>query len=285
VGTALTASNTVTLNVNVTAIGTWSVSTAPAVNGIVFTGSGTFTATGAQTITLTGSGTPSAAGSFNFPVTVGGSTCNFSVTVTAVPDYFPRTTYSNWSYDEIDHVNNATDTFLVRVIQQTHSALGNTYNIFMYTYDASMGFDTLGYFRRSGPDYFEWIDMGTYVGLDDPLWMEYTFLKDNLTTGGTWNSAQFSGPYTPPGGTTGTVTLRWEFSITGQNITASVNGTSYSNVIRVKQELRQLVGANWILVAYLDSYYARDKGLIKQDLYNNANTLLYEDNVKRLVIY
>jgi hypothetical protein len=285
VGTALTASNTVTLNVNVTAIGTWSVSTAPAVNGIVFTGSGTFTATGAQTITLTGSGTPSAAGSFNFPVTVGGSTCNFSVTVTAVPDYFPRTTYSNWSYDEINHVNNATDTFLVRVIQQTHSALGNTYNIFMYTYDASMGFDTLGYFRRSGPDYFEWIDMGTYVGLDDPLWMEYTFLKDNLTTGGTWNSAQFSGPYTPPGGTTGTVTLRWEFSITGQNITASVNGTSYSNVIRVKQELRQLVGANWILVAYLDSYYARDKGLIKQDLYDNANTLLYEDNVKRLVIY
>ena len=47
---------------------------------------------------------------------------------------------------------------------------------------------------RSGADYFEWIDMGSYVGLDNPLWMEYTFLKDNLTTGGTWQSAPFTGP-------------------------------------------------------------------------------------------
>ena len=80
-GTVLTASNTVTLNVNVTTIGPWSISTSPAVNGIIFTGSGTFTATGANTITLTGSGTPVAAATSSFPVTVGTATCNFSITV------------------------------------------------------------------------------------------------------------------------------------------------------------------------------------------------------------
>jgi hypothetical protein len=285
VGTALTASNTVTLNVNVTTIGTWSVSTAPAVNGIVFTGTGTFTATGAQTITLTGSGTPSAAGSFNFPVTVGGSTCNFSVTVTAVPDYFPRTTYSNWSYEFDD---DSDDSLLLKVIPQTHTALGNTYNIFMYT-DPVEPLDTFGYYRRSGPDYFEWIDMGTYVGLDDPLWMEYTFLKDNLTVGSTWSSAQFSGPYTPTGGTTTTVTLRWDFSILQQNatvaVTSSTGTVNYPNTIEVRQELRQLVGANWILVAYFKNFYARDKGLVKQDLYDDTNALISGMEVRRLVIY
>jgi hypothetical protein len=80
-GTALTASNTVTLNVNVTTIGTWSISTTPAVNGIIFTGSGTFATTGAQTITLAGSGTPVSAATSSFPVTVGTATCNFSITV------------------------------------------------------------------------------------------------------------------------------------------------------------------------------------------------------------
>src|SRR4029079_11327211 len=80
-GTVLTASNTVVLNVNVTTIGSWSVSTSPAVNGIIFTGSGTFATTGAQTITLTASGTPVSATTSSFPVTVGSSTCNFSITV------------------------------------------------------------------------------------------------------------------------------------------------------------------------------------------------------------
>src|SRR6187402_951821 len=86
-GTALTASNTITLNVSVTTAGTWSVTTSPAVNGITFSGTGTFATTGAQTITVTG----------------GAATCTFQCTTTAVAilDYFPRTANSNWSYDEI----------------------------------------------------------------------------------------------------------------------------------------------------------------------------------------
>ena len=285
-GTPLTAANTITLNVNVTNIGSWSVTTAPAVNGITFTGTGTFTATGGgQTIVLTGSGTPTAAGTFTFTVTGGTGTCTFQCTVTAVviPDYFPRTTYSNWSYQFDGDPN---DSLLIKVISNTHSAIGNTYNIFLYTDDASLGFDTSGYYRRSGADYFEWIDMGSYVGLDNPLWMEWTFLKDNLTVGGTWSSAQFTGPYTDQTtGTTINVTLRWDFSITQQNASVSVNGTPYANTIEVKQELRQLVGTNWVLVAYFKCFYARDKGLIKQDFYDDANTLLYATDVRRLVIY
>lgn len=284
VGTALSSTaNTITLNVNVTTIGTWSVTTAPAVNGITFSGTGTFTNTGAQTITLAASGTPAAAGPFTFTVTGATGTCTFQVTVTstAVPDYFPRTANSNWSYQFDGDPN---DSLLIYVITPTKTINGNTYNLFFY--NDGTGVDSFGYYRRSGPDYFEWIDMGSYVGLDDSYWMEWTFLKDNLTAGGTWNSAQFGGPFTDPGsGMTVNVTLRWEFTIVQQNVNFTVGTTNYTNVIKVKQELKQLVGTNWVLAAYFESYFARDKGLIKQDLFDDAGVIVYAQDVRRLVVY
>lgn len=283
VGTALTSANTITLNVTVTTTGTWSITTGSAVNGVTFAGSGTFTTTGAQTIVLTGSGTPVAGGPFNFPITVGTSTCNFPCTFTTIPDYFPRTAYSNWSYNQNDGVN--TDTLLYKVIPETKTVGANTYNIFMYTYDASTGFDTLGYYRRSGGDYFEWGDI-SYGILDSPVRDEDIFLKDNQTVGATWMSPQFSGAYTDQtSGNTFNITLRWEFTIVQQNATVTVGTTSYPNTIQVKQELKQLVSGNWTLAFYFQNYYARDKGLIKQDLFDATGTSLYAQDVKRLVIY
>jgi hypothetical protein len=292
-GTPLTAANTITLNVNVTVIGSWNVTTSPAVNGITFSGTGTFTTTGANTIVLTGSGTPTAAGTNTFTVTGGTSTCTFQTTTTAVaiPDYFPRTTFSNWSYQfDLD----PTDSLLTKVIQPTLAANGKTYNIFMSTKGITPGFDSTAngqyasYYRKSGNDYFEWIDMGAYVGLDNTYWMEYTFLKDNLAVGptGTWISSQFSGQVTPPAPAPPfTATLRWEFTIVQKDVPFTVGSTNYTNVIQVKQELKQQTGTTWTLAAWLDCYYARDKGLIKQDLYDNTNTKVYAQDVRRLVIY
>lgn len=79
-GIALTSANKVVLDVNVTTPGVWNVSTST-VNGMVFSGSGTFTSTGAQTITLQGSGTPVSSGSSTIPVTAGTSSCGFGLTV------------------------------------------------------------------------------------------------------------------------------------------------------------------------------------------------------------
>ena len=281
-GTAMTAGNTVTLNVTVTTIGTWSISTSPALNGVIFSGAGSFTSTGAQTITLTASGTPTASGTFNYPVAIGASSCNFACTFVGIPDYFPRTAFSNWSYE---YNNVATDSLLVRVIPQTTVIAGNTYNIFIVTDNASLGYDTSGYYRRSGASYFEWGDI-SYGILDSPFRKENTFLKDNLTAGGTWSSSQFSGQYTPPtGGSPTTVTLRWDYSILQQNAAVTVKGTSYPNTIEVKQELKLINGPTETLQFYFRNYYARDKGLIKQDVYNSSNVLQYQMDVRRLVVY
>ena len=103
--TALTASNRATIKVNATKPGTWSLTTS--VNGFQFSGAGTIAAPGEQTITLTASGTPTTAGPTLFPVSAGGTNCNFLVNVTASTgpppvsngDLFPLTPNSYWTYD------------------------------------------------------------------------------------------------------------------------------------------------------------------------------------------
>lgn len=79
-GTALTASNTALINVNVLSPGIYTITTTT-INGISFSASGTFNLTGPQQVTLIGTGTPTVAGPFNYPVSGGGNTCGISVTV------------------------------------------------------------------------------------------------------------------------------------------------------------------------------------------------------------
>jgi hypothetical protein len=79
-GIPLTAGNSVTLQVNVTQLGTYTLGAA-STNGMVFTSTGTFTATGIQNVTLSGSGLPITPGISNATATNGTSSCTFSITV------------------------------------------------------------------------------------------------------------------------------------------------------------------------------------------------------------
>jgi hypothetical protein len=79
-GTALTASNKVDVEVNVTTAGAYTI-TSTTLNGMTFSKTGVFTTTGTYNVTLTGSGTPVSVGTNNF--TVGIAACPFDVTVTA----------------------------------------------------------------------------------------------------------------------------------------------------------------------------------------------------------
>ena len=62
----------------------------------------------------------------------------------------------------------------------------------------------------------------------------------------------------------------------------------YWNTIQVKQELQVQNGAIWVPAYFYQNYFARDKGLIKQQVYDMSTgtaALIYTDDVKRLVIY
>ena len=82
--TALTASNTATINVDVMSPGSYSIS-APAANGVVFSKAGYFASTGLQTVVLQASGTPLSIAVVNHIVSGGGTSCTFSVDYMAVP--------------------------------------------------------------------------------------------------------------------------------------------------------------------------------------------------------
>lgn len=79
VGKVVGADNTIDIKATVTTPGDYSVTT-NTVNGLLFSGAGTFSATGQQIITLKAVGTPAKSGTFVF--TPGTNGCKFSLAVT-----------------------------------------------------------------------------------------------------------------------------------------------------------------------------------------------------------
>jgi len=80
VGTPLGISNAITLQVNVTQAGNYTLSTAT-VNGMKFSAGGTFSATGTATISLSAIGTPTTSGITSFTLTAGSSSCTVNINV------------------------------------------------------------------------------------------------------------------------------------------------------------------------------------------------------------
>ncbi|MBS1918776.1 MAG: hypothetical protein JST17_00830 [Bacteroidetes bacterium] len=278
--TAMVASDTVVLQVNVTTAGAYNIST-NTVNGYSFSGSGAFSATGNQTVTLTGLGTPITSGSNTFTVSFGSSNCTFNVTVKDI-DYFPRTTNSNWSYESN---NNSADSLLMYVIPNTFNVLGNTFNIFMGNDGSTV--DTFGYYRRNATNYYVYEDI-SYFGFDNPVWVEYNFLKDTVANS-TWTTDPFSAiiQSTP-------ITVRLRFTINSprdisKTITSSTGTIIYPNTIVIKEEIEQLNGSTWVSLTpaagYLQNYYARNVGWILEEVYNGSGSLSGSLTLRRSVVY
>lgn len=286
--TALGAGNTVALTVSVTTAGTYPAISTTATNGMTFsTPAGTFAATGNQTLTLTGSGTPNAAGTIYIPVNAGSSPCNFLLLVrppAANSDYFPRTTNSNWSY-EFDDV--ATDSVITKVIAQTHAALGNTYNIFMG--NGGTGFDTSGFYRKSGNDYYHYADLADYLGLDNTQRVEFIFLKDNQAAGFSWTTANYTN--TISAGTP--ITIRIKFTIVNANATTSITSStgtiSYPNTIIVEEHYEADLGTGFIsldsIIGYFRDYYSKNIGWIKDEYIDETGANAGTMEVRRWIVY
>lgn len=113
-GVPLTSANTVSIQVNVDSVGTYSINTGLN-NGISFTGQGVFSSTGLQTITLQGSGTPTATGTTTIPINEGGTSCSFAVTVTTAAE---PAADSAWQFSEgTNFYHGFIDTGLTHVIE------------------------------------------------------------------------------------------------------------------------------------------------------------------------
>lgn len=274
-GTALTSANKVTLEVTVTTPGTYTVTT-NSVNGMQFSGTGTLTGTGAQTIVLTGSGTPTNEGNFNFTVTAGATTCSFPVTVTNTPpattnNHFPLTANSWWSYNDPE---NPGDT-VKRVNNDVTTLAGNQYRVFEEQYEDGSSLDY--FFRKSSDDYFERTEVHNYsllVTFDGTVEGDILFLKENLTTGATWNSSEYTGSMS---GTN--IKLRYSFACTDANATVTVGGKSFTGVYKITMKPQISTagspftdeGSVW------EFWYANNIGLIKVNVGDGTTSVFTTD--------
>jgi hypothetical protein len=293
VGIVAAAGNTVTLNVNVSTVGSYTI-TAVANNGITFNKTGVFTATGAQTVILNATGTPVTAGTFNFTASGGGTnSCIFSVNCVAAPpppagDYFPLTANSWWSYDVIFGGATQPDSLLYL------STNLKTYNSNSYReFEASQGgvpTDTLHY-RKSGNDYFEWTINDSYSGVfqfDVPAYADINFLKENAATGTTWSSAVFSGTVTA-GGAPVPANLKYDFKIENANTSIIVKGITYTNVIHVSCTSKVSVtgaGGPFTTLDINNLYFAKAIGLVKvKDVDASSGTSIAELDLRYYKVF
>jgi hypothetical protein len=259
-GVALTSANKITIQVNVTNVGTWNVIT-PSVAGFSFSGAGTFTTTGVQSITLTASGTPNASGSQVFPVTVGSSSCSFTIPVAAgttpplSTDYFPLTQNSYWTYDD----GLGSDT-LKTTVTGTATIGGKSYQRFISTYESGPPNDT-SFYRKDNTTgfYYTIVDTSAFAGLvtfTQPT-LDVLFLKNSLATGATWNSdfsAKFQGQ---------AVTVRFKFTCTNANATVTANGKTFSNVYQISSVIQIGLGTFNDISTPQTIFYAKGIGLVK----------------------
>lgn len=254
-------SNYVTINVNVTATGAYSITTNP-LNGYFFSAVGAFTNIGPQTVKLIASGIPNAAGIDQFTVQDSVLSCKFPVTVVGPisvtnADYFPLTKGSFWNFSHSEYPLDS----LKRVINDTANKLGNQYTT-AYELVPPTGIVEL-YFRKAGLSYFEYTRVDKYTEsftYGPQLYGDILFLKEGISTGDVWYSQEYSG--TASFGQT--LLLRYQFTCTNANAGANINGKAFANVYKIsmRPQIRSLFADYGFTGEVYDYYYAKGVGLI-----------------------
>ncbi|HXB43609.1 MAG TPA: hypothetical protein VNV85_06110 [Puia sp.] len=267
-GIPLDTSEKILVALNVISPGSYFIST-DTVNGYSFSGSGILSATGIQTVMLTANGTPINAGIDVFKALAGASTCSFSNTVyTPVvtitnPDHFPLTVNSYWNYDDLF---NTGDT-IGRVIIDTISESGNRYEIMKE--NLSAGSSKQYYYRKQGNDYYEYAAVDKYtnsVQYAPTIYGDINFLKENLKTGDSWYSTEFSDTATFGQ----VILLQYYFICKNASAAVVVNGKAFTNVYIILMQ-PQIAALNYTPGPTGEKYtyyYAKGVGLIYCDVAN-----------------
>jgi hypothetical protein len=256
----LDASNSVQINLNVTAVGNYTIST-DTINGYYFAASGEFLSRGFQSVLLTASGTPAQNETDVFTVTAVNSYCNFSVNVVAVTnvsgnDYFPLTVNSYWTYDDLV---NAGDTIKKTIADSTFI---NGYWYKVAREDVAFGGPYNFYYHKSNNTYFEYAspnEYTTFFQYKKPVQADIPFLEENLQTGSTWQSPEYIDTTT-----TDIFTLRYQFSCLNNDATVTLNNETFAHVYEIKMlpEIKTNNGVySYTTEEYL-FYYAKGIGLI-----------------------
>jgi len=228
-GIAMDATNTVLVQVNVATPGNYSIST-NLLNGVKFTRTGNFTTAGVQNVLLNAVGIPANSGNQIYSVSFGSSSCNFSLnfaTDNASLDYFPTTANSNWTYSLQGGTSN--DSIKTVVMAYTPTFGGVEYQSLNTNTIPPKPVSDTQFYRKPGGDYYQYVDFSNVIPFDNPVIGEYIFLKDNVSTGTSWQSPDFSGFIAGI-----PVTLTIKMIIVAKNFPFIILSHIFSDVINVK---------------------------------------------------
>lgn len=267
-GSALTATEIMTVDVFVFTLGTYTIYT-DTVNGVYFRKTGSFTATGAQQVAIPGFGTPAATGSFYFEMyknngTSGSCTsykCFFgNGAVAAAGEYFPTTANSWWSYNSSTV---APPDSLYKKAEVNKTIGGNVYRRFYIGLQPVVTPYDSTFYRKSGQDLLNYVRVDSFVSniLTVPQYADLTLLKADAQAGTTWQSPVFTGL----NGLGQTIKIVYRFQVETVNGTLVVNGKTYNDVIKVVwggyRNTDNFGGYPQAFAA--ESYYAKGVGLIR----------------------
>ncbi|MBL7700698.1 MAG: hypothetical protein JNM14_00490 [Ferruginibacter sp.] len=282
-GSPVGAQHTVTLNVAVTIPGPWTINS-DTVNGVFFSGSGTFAAAGNTQVTLTAGGTPVAVSPppYNYRVASGGAVCSFAINVAAAPpppnlDYVPQTTNSNWSAKLVG--GTPSDTTYVQVSANSKTFGANSYKIFEVK-DNGTPTDSI-YNRKNGGEYYQYID-GNLGVLDNPINQEYMVLDSTKAVNFTW--FKNFGPNVAMGFPLSNI--RVDALILAKGETQTVASITYNNVIRMKYTYTAtVIGLGDIPVAEEERWFAKGIGMIRSSIVNLVNPATTVNETTRAQIF
>jgi hypothetical protein len=270
VDSVLNDSNYIVVQLNVTSVGTYKITT-DTINGYWFSDSSYLLFSGIQSIKLKGHGKPILPLSSTFTVTYASSQCQFTISVTgaSTADYFPISGNSFWKYNY-----SWGDTLRVTSLGVNYVLNSTVYSIFQNSY--AVGNDSVIYRKDGVGNYY------TYSYLDDSAVapVEYIFLKDNVTNNTAWDSPEATTTYLGKSSK-----VKYTYTMLNNNTSFIVNGVTFNNVIRLKEETKYLVNGTYTSTYFDYAYYAKGVGLIYIEAPANGSSAAVTQSLVKYKVY
>jgi len=140
-------------------------------------------------------------------------------------------------------------------------------------------------FRKSGADYYEYGSVDKYTNslqFGSPIVMDIPFLKENLTTGDSWQSSEYTGT-----ATFGQVlTIQYNYSCLNANAGVVINGNAFSNVYKIKMmpQIKSINNPYGYTGEVYTYYYAKGIGIIYSKGTRNGFTI-FELQIRNWLVY
>lgn len=159
---------------------------------------------------------------------------------------------SSWTYNEVDSSGDVpkSNDYIITSTSNDTTINSKKYHVYNYSYGGSQ------YLNVSSNDYYQFDSIPGGVGGN----VERLYLKDNEVAGATWGQDfTFNIPGIPI-----PIPLTVSNKIVEKDISRTVNGIDYSNVIHVSTTLSSaLITTPSAFTSKIDSYYAENYGLIE----------------------